>query len=871
MKQLFLFIGFFVVYSLFGQINQGGMPLSYKNRSEITLKATAKIPVFTTQELETKRLLEEDEEFPSPYRYSVFEDVSIPIKSLGLKTELADNSGTMWRYQFEGGEAKSLQIYFEKFNLPKGAKLFLYNPDYSIIHGAFSHENNNQTGSLILAAFEDKEVVVEYFEPKEAEFDGELIIGAIGKGYKDIHEKSTSLDESGLINVNCPEGENWQDQKHAVCKLTFKIGKFGYTCTGSLINNTRNDGTPYFMTANHCIDNANAAKTVVAYFNYEQTGCFGPRKLGEQTLSGSTFMTTGQESDFTLLKFERSLPNSYQPYFAGWDVTGSAGESAVGIHHPGGDVKKICVDNDPPESYEYQISWEDNIVTPAHSHWLSVFELGVTYGGSSGSPLYNDKGRYIGQLHGGSNTENYYGKISHSWRNNTKKLNTLKSYLDPDNTGLKTLDAYYPSTNIPDPQFYADFTTVCQNAPIHLKAYSAFDPLNWKWVFSPDSVTYLDSSSSTSPQPYVMFKSGGYYTVSLQATNASGTETTVLDDFILADTSLNIQVFTEINSDSCLCDFDSIQIKGYGATSFQWQLDKEFSDIFYIVDTLANPATIKALPDTLPNKTIEINLQVTGKHGQCTTQSDHTLELIGQENDNIANALQIEWGQNGVYSNICSTIEENEPIPPFSSCTGQDSWCDEYGTGENIVEHSVWFYYLAEASDELMISSKGFDNQVAVYQAETFENILAGSYELIGANDDYTDENFNPIITNIQVEKGKKYWIQVDGSGGGTEGKFYLNIDKSTDNKDLSVSSPELKVYPIPSDGVYFLESEMFLSFEPVNVEIFNLAGQKIVEFNKLYPESNTIQIDLTHIQQGIYLSRITTSDKVYTSRLIKQ
>ncbi len=28
-----------------------------------------------------------------------------------------------------------------------------------------------------------------------------------------------------------------------------------YWCSGSLVNNTSNDGTPYFLTANHCYSN----------------------------------------------------------------------------------------------------------------------------------------------------------------------------------------------------------------------------------------------------------------------------------------------------------------------------------------------------------------------------------------------------------------------------------------------------------------------------------------------------------------------------------------------------------------------------------------------------------------------------------------
>ena len=871
MRQFILFVWLFSVCASYGQINQGGKPYSYNNKSALTLKATSNIPVYNTKELNIQELLDEDNEFPTPYRYSVFEDVNIPIKSLGIKTELPDNIGNIWRYKFEGENAKSLQVYFDKFNLPEGAKLFVYNSDYSNIRGAYTHINNNSEGSLMLSAFEESEIIVEYYEPHQVEFNGEIVIGAIGKGYKEITEKSTSVDDIGLLNVNCPEGEDWQNEKHAVCKLTFRIGKSGYTCTGSLINNTRNDGTPYFMTANHCIDNDEAAKTVIGYFNFETVGCSDLLKSDNQTLSGASFMTTGEESDYTLLKFDNPPPVSYQPFYAGWDVTGTAGKSATGIHHPGGDVKKISVGFEPPESYEYKISWEDDIITPAHSHWLVRFDLGLTYGGSSGSPLYNESGNFIGQLHGGGDIENFYGKLSHSWRNSNDELEPLKNYLDPENSGIKVLNAYYPYNNKPDPQFYADFTTICQHTPINFMAFSAFDPLHWKWQFTPDAVTYLNGSSSTSTHPFIMFNNSGYYTVSLEATNASATEVTVMEQFILVDSNLNVQALPAINSDSCLCSFDSILINGYGASSFKWQLDEEFTDNFYLVDSMSNPVILKAQVDAKLNKSVQIGIQFTGKHGLCNTQGDLSIQLIGQENDQIENALQIEFGQNGIFSNVCSSVEENEPIPPYTSCTGQDSWCDEYGTGADIVENSVWFYYIAESTSELNLSSKGFDNQVAVYQAETYQDILNGNYNLIGANDDYTDQNYNPIITGLSVEKDKTYWIQVDGSGGGTEGDFYLYIDKATNITKSQNKDSEIMVYPMPSNGIYIFESDEFLPQTPVTVEIYDLSGQKVAVFNNLYPDANTIKIDMTQLKKSVYLSRILLPETVFTTRLIKQ
>jgi hypothetical protein len=44
--------------------------------------------------------------------------------------------------------------------------------------------------------------------------------------------------------------------------MTFNDSRYEYYCTGSLVNNVREDGTPYFLTANHCISTNAMAQTL---------------------------------------------------------------------------------------------------------------------------------------------------------------------------------------------------------------------------------------------------------------------------------------------------------------------------------------------------------------------------------------------------------------------------------------------------------------------------------------------------------------------------------------------------------------------------------------------------------------------------------
>lgn len=118
-------------------------------------------------------------------------------------------------------------------------------------------------------------------------------------------------------------------------------------CTGANINNTNFDGTPNFLTANHCYNGNNTTiNNSVFYYNYEKEGCGGNKERPYYTISGATLLSRNAFSDFTLLRTNGGcVPSSYYPYFAGCDRTGNNLTNATVIHHPAGNVKKISVDN----------------------------------------------------------------------------------------------------------------------------------------------------------------------------------------------------------------------------------------------------------------------------------------------------------------------------------------------------------------------------------------------------------------------------------------------------------------------------------------------------------------------------------------------
>ena len=63
-------------------------------------------------------------------------------------------------------------------------------------------------------------------------------------------------------------------------------------CTGNMINNTTNDCTPYFLTADHCADGSSVSNhnQWVFYFNFEASNCNNPGSSpSSNTMTGFFF------------------------------------------------------------------------------------------------------------------------------------------------------------------------------------------------------------------------------------------------------------------------------------------------------------------------------------------------------------------------------------------------------------------------------------------------------------------------------------------------------------------------------------------------------------------------------------------------------
>jgi photosystem II stability/assembly factor-like uncharacterized protein/PKD repeat protein len=119
--------------------------------------------------------------------------------------------------------------------------------------------------------------------------------------------------------------------------------------------------------------------------------------------------------------------------------------------------------------------------------------------------------------------------------------------------------------------FEADNTSPKVIDTVRFTDLSNNNPTSWSWSFSPATVAYLNSTSSSSQNPVVMFNKSGRYTVSLTATGDSS-YTKVKVDYIDAQDVLSVMV-TANRTEVCSGDTTQLFAKvtgGSGDYNYSW-------------------------------------------------------------------------------------------------------------------------------------------------------------------------------------------------------------------------------------------------------------------------------------------------------------
>ena len=407
--------------------------------------------------LNNKALLEAEIAARVPGRaphYAETMEVFVTPDTHGNWEEL-ENGNMVWRLRILSTDAKSLNLGFTKYFMPTGGTLVLYSTDMERVMGPFTPSDNEEHEQLWTPILNGDHLVVEVQLPAAAKDDLQLELKSVNHDYIGFSNPSALLSGSCNLDVICGAADGWGivDDYRDIIQSVAVMGQGGGTfCTGFLVNSVREDCAPLFMTANHCgVNNANQAASLVVYWNFQNSTCREPGSgasgaNGDGQLNdfntGAIHRASYAPSDVTILELDDPVSETANAFYAGWDATETIPGSAIGIHHPSTDEKRISFENDPlleGIGLSNQTSNDgDHLIVP---DW----DIGTTEPGSSGSPIFNAEKRVVGQLHGGgaacgNDLYDTYGWFFTSWEGGGTPSTRLKDWLDPDNTGTLVID-----------------------------------------------------------------------------------------------------------------------------------------------------------------------------------------------------------------------------------------------------------------------------------------------------------------------------------------------------------------------------------------------------------------------------------------------
>ena len=469
-KYFFLYFLFFLTYSVFSQTKDLGKPYLLTNKVEKINQYYITPKVNNHEEIEKTIKHKSGEAVEKNFRFGKEHLVSIDIFSSSNKTVLPSGD-LIYQFGIKAKNAVSINLVFDEFELAKGVNLYMVDLIHEQYVGAYTSLNNNPSKMLGTELLKSDEIILEIYVPKEQDGKSLLRLNTIVHGFQDIDTLAKSLNNSGncQVDVNCPLGDEWKNQRNSVAMMV----NGGGFCTGSLVNNTSGNIIPYFLSARHCGTNPGGWFFRFRYESPEgqvDCGTAAPSIDGPATMNinGATLCSNFSASDFTLSLLNSTPDPNWGVYYNGWDRRDVPATELTCIHHPSGDVKKISVDYSSAVSSSFS-GIEQN------SHWKAPsWDFGATEGGSSGSPLFDQNHRTIGQLQGGNSycgaasndLNDAFGKFSRSWTGGGTTDSRLSDWLDPINLGSLFIDGVDPlvakyTTDGGVSNVQANFLSVC--------------------------------------------------------------------------------------------------------------------------------------------------------------------------------------------------------------------------------------------------------------------------------------------------------------------------------------------------------------------------------------------------------------------------
>jgi hypothetical protein len=229
--------------------------------------------------------------------------------------------------------ASGIGVHFRNFALAREEEVYVYGPaGDSIVGGPYTNKGPWGSGEFWSSTIAGDTAIIEFYT-RTGENGKAFEVFEISHIFSELDWRLRA-DVPGVLNCEVDASCHGDTQKNAVGRILYNDSGT-YVCTGTLLNDSAQDYTPYFLTADHCVSTQAVARTVEVYWFYQTTSCnSGVLRSWVQSPPGANLLVAQSSNDFSLLLLLNNPPGG--AVFSGWTASPQpTGTGVVALHHPG--------------------------------------------------------------------------------------------------------------------------------------------------------------------------------------------------------------------------------------------------------------------------------------------------------------------------------------------------------------------------------------------------------------------------------------------------------------------------------------------------------------------------------------------------------
>ncbi len=410
--------------------------------------------------------------------------------------------------------------------------------------------------------------------------------------------------------------------------------------------------------------------------------------------------------------------------------------------------------------------------------------------------------------------------------------------------GMWESGLYVPGSYPPLSAFGASANITCPGAAIQFSDFSAGQPTSWDWSFPGGN-----PSTSTQQNPMVTYNVAGIYPVTLITTNANGTDTKQVNNYINIASSTQPDPST-IGDVRCGAGQVNLSASGSGTGTLRWW------------DAAGGGNVVATGTNYSPNIS-----------GTTTYYVDEELPLgaidyTGESVNNIgAGAMFTANDIRGLYFDVLSPVIL-QSVEVYSGSAGNRTIEIIDAQGNTYADTTIFIPASPTNSTTVNVNFTLYPGNNYFIKCRGLVDLYRNS---AGAVYPYLSTAVN--ITGSNAGSPGYYYFfyfwtfQEIACNTGRTACVALDTCAVIGIEDL-LSDNTLDVFPNPNDGKFNLTFDAKVQADYM-VTITNTLGKKVFEYPlNSFAGEHKRAIDLSHLSKGLYLINISSGDKKITRKI---